>query len=99
MTRVIRRIGPLVLWQYVNCVVGIPLYFGMALLTLERTWPSRLLVSGVLLALLAAIVVFRNPLFALIDRVALVDPDGASPRRARVLRLERHADVFLLGGC
>jgi hypothetical protein len=97
MSRVIRRIGPWALWLYAICAIGLPLYFAIAQLILENTWPSQLLASGLILAPLAAVIIFRNPLSALIDNVALVEPDGSTPRRWRGLRLERHANVFLLG--
>jgi hypothetical protein len=97
MSRVIRRIGPLMFWQFVMCTAGLPFYFVTAWLTLKNTWPDRLLASAMILAIMAAIAVFRYPILAFIDRVALVEPDGEPPRNARALRLWRHTDVYLFG--
>jgi hypothetical protein len=96
MRSVIRRFGPLVLWQYVVCVTLVTLYVPIALLALENTWPRWLLSRGAVVALAGlSIFVLRDPIFRLIDRAALVEPDGAPPRKMRMLRVERQFDVFL----
>lgn len=96
MRTVIRRFGPLVLWQYVVCVALMTLYVPIALLALENTWPRWLLSRGAVVAVAGlAIFVLRDPIFRLIDWAALVEPDGEPPRRMRVLRVERQFGVFL----
>jgi hypothetical protein len=92
-----RRFAVLLLWQFATCIVGLPFYFAIAVLTLDQTWPSRLTATGMILALLVAIFVFRNPLTAFIDKAALAAPDGAPARRASGLRLDRHLELYLLG--
>ncbi|MDA1363040.1 hypothetical protein O1R50_25735 [Glycomyces luteolus] len=95
MNRVIRRVGPLVLWQYAVCLAILPLYFPIALLALENTWPRWLLSRGVIVALVIAFFVWRNPVIGFIDRAALLEPEGEAPRRMRAFRVERHFGVFL----
>lgn len=95
MSRVIRRIGPLVLWQYAVCLAILPLYFPIALLALENTWPRWLLSRGVIAALVIAVFVWRSPITGFIDRAALVEPEGETARKMRAVRVERHFDVFL----
>jgi hypothetical protein len=95
MRRAIRRIGPLVLWQYIVCLAILPLYFPIALLALEDTWPRWLLSRGAIVALGIAVLVWLNPMRGFIDRAALVEPEGETPRKMRAFRVERHFDVFL----
>lgn len=96
MTRVICRIGPLVFWQYAVCLVILPLYFPIAILVSdEDTWPGWLLPRGVIAALVVAVIVWRHPLLDLIDRAALIEPEGEPRRNKRALRVERHFHVFL----
>jgi hypothetical protein len=96
MSRVICRIGPLVFWQYAVCLVILPLYFPIAMLVSdEDTWPGWLLPRGVIAALVVAVIVWRHPLLDLIDRAALIEPEGEPRRNKRALRVERHFHVFL----
>jgi hypothetical protein len=95
MSRAIRRIGPLVFWQYVVCLALLPLYFLLAL-TVEDTWPGWLGSRGIIAALGVAVFVWLRPIARFIDRVALQETEGEPPRKMRVLRVERHFQVFLL---
>jgi hypothetical protein len=94
MTRVIHRIGPLVLWQYAVCLALLPLYFPIAWLASENTW-SGWLPRGVIVALIVAVLLWRHPIAGLIDRAALIEPEGEVRRSMRALRVERHFGIFL----
>lgn len=95
MNRVIRRIGPLVLWQYVICVAMAPLYF-LTASTVDDTWPGWLLPRGVIVSLVIAVVVWRDQIFGLLDKFVLLGPEGRAPRKTGALRVERHFGVFLV---
>lgn len=95
MSGMLRRIGPFVLWQYAVCLAILPVYFPIALLALENTWPRWLLSRGAIAALVIAVLLWRNPIARLIDSVALLEPEGETRRGMRPLRVERHFGVFL----
>jgi hypothetical protein len=85
-----------VFWQYAVCLVILPLYFPIAMLVSdEDTWPGWLLPRGVIAVLFVAVIVWRHPLLDLIDRAALIEPEGEPRRNMRALRVKRHFHVFL----
>lgn len=96
MSRVIRRIGPLALWQYAVCLAVLPFYFPIAWLVEPDTWSGWLLPRGVIVLLLGAVLLWRRPIADFIDKVALLEPEGEAPRNIRAFRVERHFHVFMV---